>query len=244
MACKSSPASNLIHVLLSLLVMLLLSPFILLYSRRFEKNLAKNHYKPVKDDELRVARSEFEEIAAEARQAGLTFCGSYAQAPGTGSGREELQLWLNDGRDALLVVLASRVWWFPVHLERRVISHLGDGRTMATVGASAMLKEASGLENGELFPDVTLGELLLKHEWRLAKLDAEPVPFDAANPIGEYEQLHWLRVQRMADLGYAMIVDPQTTQWRYTPAGEAALKCRNRITPEERQAMLERDGVL
>jgi hypothetical protein len=244
MACTTSARPNVVHVLLSLLLMLLLSPFILLYSRRIEKNLAKNHYKPVSDDALRVARSEFEAIGAEARQAGLTFCGSFAQAPGTGSGREELQLWLNDRRDVLLVVLASRVWLCPKRLETRVISHLGDGRTMATVGALAMLKEVSGLEDAELFTDVTVGELLLKHEWRLAKLETEPLPFDAANAIEAYEDLHWQRVQKMADLGYVTIVDPLTTQWRYTPAGEAALKCHNCITPEERQALLERDGLV
>ena len=244
MTCKTSTTPNVFHALLSLLAIIVLSPFILLYSRRFERNLAKNHYKPAEDHELRMARSEFEETGIEARRAGLTFCGSFVPAPRTGTGRDELQLWLNDRRDALLVVLGTRVWPGPKLLDARVISHLGNGRTVATVSAFAMLKDISGLEDRELFTDVTLGQLLVKHQWRLAEQETEPLPFDAANVIGEYEDLHWQRVQRMAELGYATIVDPRTTQWRYTRAGEAALKCCNRITREERQAMMEADAPL
>lgn len=230
-----------LYMLFSFLALLLLTPFLLLYSRRVEKNLAKNHYKPVDASDLCVAKRQFNEIAERARHAGLTFCGHYAQAPGTGTGREELQLWLNDRRDSLVVILAHRVWWFPVLLERRVVSHLGDGRRVTTVGAMAMLEDVSGLEDVRLFPDVTLGELLVKHEWRLAELDEQPLPFDATNAIAEYEQLEWLRVQALAELGYVTIVDPQTTQWRYTREGEAALKEHNRVTPEEIQAAMERD---
>ena len=244
MAYKTPARPSAFYILHHILARLLLHPFGRVYSRRFERNLVKGHYEPVNHDELRLARSEFDEIAAEAREAGLTSCGSYTQVPGTGSGREELQLWLNDRRDALLVVHATRVWLYPRRLERRVISHLGDGRTVATVCAWGIFHEVSGLENAKLFHDVTLGELLVKHEWRLAELDAEPLPFDAANAIGEYEQLHWLRVQRMADLSYATIVNAETTQWRYTQAGEDAGEHHNRITPEERQVRLEREGLL
>ena len=228
MAYKPPARPSAFYILHHLLAQLLLYPFARVYCRRFEKNLVKGHYEPVNHDKLRLARSEFDEIAAEAREAGLTFCGSYTQAPGTGSGREDLQLWLNDRRDALLLVHATRVWLFPKCLERRVISHLGDGRTVETVSAWEIFHDISGLENAKFFQGVTLSELLVKHEWRLAELDAEPLRFDAANAIGEYEQLHWLRVQRMAELGHATIVDPQTTQWRYTPAGEYAVEHPNR----------------
>jgi hypothetical protein len=231
MAALPAPTfRNIVHALLSLVAMIVLTPFITFYSRRYERNLAKNHYRRIEENELRVAKPQFDEIAAQARGCGLLACGCFAQAPGTGSGREELRLWLNERRDVLFIAIVHRVWLFPKLLEVRALSHFAGGRTVATISAAATLNEISGLEDAHLCPpDFTLAQLLAKHEWRLAEEEGEPFCFKENDPLGDYEDLHWQRVRRMAEQGYVTIVDSVTTQWRYTPAGEAALHRRNRF---------------
>ena len=108
--------------LLRLLRTLPVIPFVMLYNRWFGKDVAKKCYQPVNDDELRVARPMSDEVAAEAREAGLTYCGSYVATGMKGGGRLEVRLWLNDRRDALLVVGVVRAWWLPTFaLVKRVI---------------------------------------------------------------------------------------------------------------------------
>ena len=237
MACPTPSLRYVVHALLSFAALIILTPFIVLYSRRYEKNLCKNHYKPIEDHELRLAKQQFEDIGAQARKLGLAVCGCFVQAPGTGSGRDELQLWLNDRRDVLVIAIVRRVWLLPKLWEVRVVSHLGGGRTLVTVSATAMLNDVSGLEDAHLCPaDFTLAQLLSKHEWRLAEVQSEPLPFSDEDPIGDYEDLHWHRVQKLAEQGYATIIDHETTQWRYTSAGEAALACRNRLCNQSESA--------
>src|SRR5262245_34628961 len=183
MACGGAKP-NLPGSVLALPVLLLLSPLIIWYGRRRERNLAKDHYQPIDLSGLRIAPQAFAAIAAQATAAGLIPSGCYSQIRGTGTGRDELQFWLSPERDVLAVARAERVWPLPTVLEVRLISRFGGGRSVATVGGLAMVGDASGLEDAQLCgPHMPLGQMLTRHALRLGECTESARPFDRRNPL-------------------------------------------------------------
>lgn len=131
--------------------------------------------------------------------------------------RATATIWVSPDRLTLVLVGGGRIGGMAFK-KTYLYSRLRNDRIILSVD-NAGESDLSGAMERRYLLNADFGELYDFHLDRLERADADPIPFNDADPIHGVEKIERLRADLIVQRGWGRFTDADRTEWRYTFIG-------------------------
>jgi hypothetical protein len=222
-----------IIVIVSAYVLLKLSPYFMAY---FEKEHVRNDFEPKEYDPTAWNSVYLIKQDADAKDAGLKYCGSYFTAKHASVVKGYMLLYVNPDNNAIVSLISAR--FGSSELKKVVIStRFTDGTAFVTSDGFQLPDYTNGILKQTLYR-VSIVELLQAHAGRLGESEKKIERVTSDNAFRLYEDIEFNRGERLVAMGYGRWADPAQSRLRRTIRGVFACVNANRM---EKNALIKKE---